>query len=198
MFRSVSTRPVTFLGVKMAGTVEDLKSSADSVKSYLMEKGEISLVNTAEDVWRKSVLIAAASYFEHELGKAIGRSIAAHDVPTQFQSLIDSKAVSRQFYSYFDFNSANTNKLFNSFGANCKEKAEAEIKASGELKEAQKGFLEVCSLRNQMVHSNYAAFSIDLTTDEIYEKYQKGRKFLEFFEKLITNLGRQTMRPAEL
>lgn len=168
-------------------TVEELKLSADSVKAFLTEKGEISLVVTAEDVWRKSVLIAAASHFEHELGKAIERSARRFEVPENFRSLIESKAVSRQFYSYFDFSSSNTNRLFTSFGSACKDRAEFKIKNSERLKSSQAAFLKICALRNQMVHSNYAAFSIDMTTDEIYSLYENGCQFIDFFEAIISD-----------
>ncbi|HIE5513219.1 MULTISPECIES: HEPN domain-containing protein [Stenotrophomonas] len=167
-------------------TVEELKLSADSIKNFLTEKGEISLIVTAEDVWRKSVLIAAASHFEHELGRAIERSASRQEIPEYFRSLIESKAISRQFYSYFDFDSSNTNKLFRTFGPTCKSKAESKIKDSKELRESQAAFLKVCSLRNQMVHGNYASFNIDLTTDEIYDLYRSGCKFVEFFEAIIS------------
>lgn len=167
--------------------VQQLKFSADSVKSFLAEKGEISLVVTAEDVWRKSVLIAAASHFEHELGRAIERSASRYNVPDSFRRLIEAKAISRQFYSYFDFSSSNTNRLFVSFGPGCKEKAEAHIRRSDRLREAQAAFLKICALRNQMVHSNYASFSIDLTTDEVYDLYEKGCSFIEFFEAIISD-----------
>jgi len=168
-------------------TVEELKFSADSIKGFLTERGEISLVVTAEDVWRKSVLIAAASHFEHELGLAIERSALRRDVPEDFRSLIESKAISRQFYSYFDFDKANTNKLFRAFGASCKSRAESKIKDSKRLRESQSAFLRICSLRNQMVHNNYAAFNIDLTTDEIYSLYRQGCLFVEFFEAIISD-----------
>lgn len=166
-------------------TVEELKFSADSIKGFLTEKGEISLVVIAEDVWRKSILIAAASHFEHELGVVIARSAQRFEIPGKFVSLIDSKAISRQFYNYFDFKSSNTNKLFNSFGPECKDKAESKIKSSEKIRVAQSSFLKICSLRNQMVHSNYAAFSIDLTADEIYVMYRQGCRFIEFFEAII-------------
>lgn len=168
-------------------TVEELKLSADSVKDFLTSKGEISLVVTAEDVWRKSLLIAAASHFEHELGKAIERSANRCDVPPNFRSLIEAKAITRQFYTYFDFKSSNTNKLFMMFGLLCKERAEKKIKHSEVLKSSQAAFLKICSLRNQMVHSNYASFSIDLTTEEIYRLYQEGCRFVDFFEAIISD-----------
>jgi HEPN superfamily RiboL-PSP-like protein len=171
----------------MVETVEELKLSADSIKEFLTEKGEISLVVTAEDVWRKSVLIAAASHFEHELGMAIERSARRRDVPEDFRSLIETKAISRQFYNYFDFDSSNTNKLFRAFGATCKSKAESKIRDSKSLRESQSAFLKICALRNQMVHSNYASFNIDLTTEEIYLLYRRGCKFIEFFEAVISD-----------
>lgn len=170
----------------MANTVEELKEAADAVKDFLIREGEASLVVTAEDVWRKSVLIAAASHFEHELGRAIERCAEVHGVSDTFRSLISAKAISRQFYSYFDFESKNTNRLFNSFGAKCKERADQLLKESAELRDAQRAFLEVCALRNKMVHTNYASFVIEITTDEVFVMYQNGRRFITFFEEIVS------------
>lgn len=135
-------------------------------------------------------MIAAASFFEFELGKVIDRVFSGQGCSEECMSIIRNKAIARQFFSYFDFSVANTNKLFAAFGVSCKERAASAIRESSDLRDAQQAFLEICSLRNNMVHENFAAFSIDISTEDVYEKFGKGALFLEFFERVIAGEGR--------
>jgi hypothetical protein len=170
----------------VSNPVAALKASADEIKKALETGGHLSLLVTAEDVLRRNLLIAAASYFEYELGQRIDRVFSGQGCTEECISIIRNKAISRQFYSYFDFKVANTNRLFAAFGVPCKDRAVGAIKDSTELKEAQQAFLEICSLRNNMVHENFAAFSMDISTDDVYAKFEKGVLFLDFFERVIS------------
>lgn len=173
----------------MSNPVTALKENSDEIKAALRDAGHLSLLVAAEDALRRNLLIAAASFFEHELGGRIDRVFSGQGCSPECISLIRNKAITRQFYSYFDFKSINTNRLFASFGVDCKDRASAELKASVELKEAERSFIELCALRNNMVHENFAAFSMDASSDEIYQKFEKGCLFLDFFEKIISGSG---------
>jgi hypothetical protein len=54
-----------------------------------------------------------------------------------------------------------------------------KTKASEELTESIKAFLELGNERNRMVHQDFASFPLDKTLDEIYHLYQKGLFFVE-------------------
>ncbi|WP_133478516.1 HEPN domain-containing protein [Cognatilysobacter segetis] len=181
----------------MSSAVAALKEDADGIKAALGSAGELSLIVTAEDVLRRSLLIAAASAFEHELGRRIDAVFTEQNCSPECLALIRTKAISRQFYTYFDFDGKNTNKLFIAFGGECKDRASAAIRASEELKAAQDAFLEICRTRNAMVHTNFAAFTIELSSDEIYDKYKLGLKFVDFFEAMIRGSSGATLAVRE-
>lgn len=170
----------------MSDPVQALKGSADEIKSALSSAGHLSLLVTAEDVFRRNLLISAASYFEHDLCKRIDSVFSSKGYSEECVSLIRSKAIARQFYSYFDFKSSNTNRLFSAFGDACKERAVVALKGDSELRDSQNSFLHICAMRNNMVHENFAAFSMDVSSDEIIEDFKRGLKFLDFFEVMIS------------
>ena len=178
----------------MSDPVQALKADADEIKSALSAAGHLSLLITAEDVIRRNLLISAASYFEHDLCKRIENVFSSRGYSEECVSLIRSKAIVRQFYSYFDFNSSNTNRLFSAFGQACKERASNALRSSSALRESQSSFLQICGMRNNMVHENFAAFSMDVSSDEVVENFRRGLRFLDFFEVIIS--GNDLVEPA--
>ncbi len=48
-----------------------------------------------------------------------------------------------------------------------------------------------------MVHTNFAAFTIELSSDEIYDKYKLGLKFVDFFEAMIRGSSGATLAVRE-
>lgn len=165
--------------------VSSLKISSDEIKDYLIKSGEISLNVVAEDNFRKNILIAAASFYEHEFCRVVYDSFSKKVGSIHCLELVRTKALSRQFYSYFDFDSSNTNRLFSAFGMDFKERAVSRLRDSSELRVSQADFLFICSSRNKLVHDNFAAHSIDSTSDEIYSRYESGCRFIAMIGELI-------------
>lgn len=62
------------------------------------------------------------------------------------------------------------------FGAGIKE----SVKTDETLKVAERAFLEFGSLRNQLVHQNFAVFPLDKTTEEVFQLYEIARLYVEF------------------
>ena len=171
----------------MTAQIDAFKQQADDIKAAI-DVSQPSLRVFAEDILRRSLVVAAASQFEHELCAAIKRLFEAEVRAPECLALVESKAIKRQFYSYFDFNSANTNKLFACFGPAAKERAVERLKADADASSAQEAFLKICSLRNNMVHENFVAFPVELSTDEIYAAFQLGARFIPFFERVVRNV----------
>ena len=63
-----------------------------------------------------------------------------------------------------------------------------ETAGSDELKQSIKAFLEIGNVRNQLVHQNFASFSLEKTAAEIYALY----KCALYFVDLIPTRLRQT------
>ena len=58
---------------------------------------------------------------------------------------------------------------------------EEKVKSDPALDESIKAFLQLGSLRNQLVHQNFAQFTVDFTAEDIFDLYQKANEFVEGF-----------------
>lgn len=65
------------------------------------------------------------------------------------------------------------------FGSEFKQMMGERIRASEELKNSIRAFLEVGNERNKLVHQDFASFSLEKTLDEIYALYRQSLLFVE-------------------
>jgi hypothetical protein len=158
----------------------------------LLADGEISLVTTIDDILRKTLLMSAASYFEHTICEAILEYVSEiADNDAAVISLVKAKAIERQYHTYFDWNASNANSFFSYFGEKYKLYAKEIVEKDPDLRESIRAFLELGSLRNQLVHQNYAIFPLEKTADEIYRLYIAAFRFVDFFPESLRNFPRK-------
>jgi len=112
-----------------------------------------------------------------------------------------------QYHTYFTWGEKdepskpgkNANTFFSMFGEEFKSECEKEVKANGELDRVIKAFLELGHLRNILVHSNFAALNFDTkTTNEIFELYQDGQKFIEFLKIKLVHPPNNVQAPTQV
>ncbi len=172
--------------------IERLYYENKLVVSKLLTAGEISLVTTLDDILRKTLLLAAASYFEHTICEAIINYVSEiADYDTAVISLVKIKAIERQYHTFFDWNSPNANAFFSHFGEKYKLYAKESVDNDPDLKESVRAFLELGNLRNQLVHQNYANFPLEKTSDEIYALYNIAIKFVRFIPESLRKFPRK-------
>lgn len=156
-------------------TIDDHSELID----FLRTNNEVSFLSTVEQSLPKVILLAAASDLEARTQKIIldyfARSTGNRSAAVQF---VANKAVNRQFHTYFDWTKRTANQFFGLFGKHFKERALAECAADERLKESISYFCEVGNLRNQLVHSNYASFSLNLTAAEVFDMYEEALYFV--------------------
>jgi hypothetical protein len=96
-----------------------------------------------------------------------------------------NKAVSRLYHTYFQWDKKNANSFFGLFGepflAACKER----VRSDSELEGAIRAFLELGNARNEMVHENFALFSMNKTAEEVFALYSRARAFVDFLENSL-------------
>lgn len=137
--------------------------------AYLQEQGEISFLSTMESAVPKVILLAAASDLESQTQQIILSYYKKATGESDFAvSFVQNKAVTRQFHTYFDWRNRSANSFFALFGERFKTKAKASIEADVKLGQAVKDFCELGDLRNQLVHGNYASFTMEKTADEVH------------------------------
>lgn len=152
----------------------------DFVENYgrLIEIGEVSFANSYKSQFAKVILLACASYFESATTLVIHSMLnpTRCNITRQF---IENKALRRQYHALFDWNNRSVNKFFAFFGAEFKAFMAAKIRQDADIKRSIDNFLELGDLRNQLAHENYALFRLNLTPEEIYEKFNDAHTFID-------------------
>lgn len=147
---------------------------------YCREHGQVSFEMYINNTYKKALLLSAASHFEFEISAAVHNfadiiSKSNHEII----SLVDNKAIKRQYHTYFKWDSNNANNFFGLFGDAFKQKMRLLIKDQN-LEDAESAFLKLGNQRNELVHCNYAEYQLNDTFEEIYAKYETACKFVDF------------------
>jgi len=153
------------------------------VRSFLESHQELSHLAVVIRLQQKSLLLATASYFENRIQEMMVKFVnkrAAGD--EMVVSILKKKAIDRQYHTYFNWDGNNANQFFTLFGSTFADKCKKEISKSQSLKNSVAAFLELGNKRNELVHLNFVSFSLDLTADEIYEKYRCALEFVSWLE----------------
>lgn len=165
----------------MPPTVVDLlhKDFADLLR-ILDEAGEASLRIVAEENFRKSFLLAAASYFEHQMKKTVLSFVEdATNENVMVEALVHYTAVNRQYHTWFEWKAANANSFFALFGNGFRDFMKRKVKNDEALDDSVRAFLEIGRERNRLVHENFGAFTLEKTTEEIHALYCRAMRFVE-------------------
>jgi len=149
---------------------------------HLLETKELSLAQDAEQMLQKNLPLAAASYLEERVCALLLAFVDARTGNcTELRSLVEVKAVKRQYHTLFDWDQTNgVNKFLSLFGSAFKITVAAEISADAELTRSARDFIEIGSLRNKIVHQNYATFVVDKSAAEIFKLFEGAVKFVGF------------------
>lgn len=168
--------------------IDQQYESGNLLVDYLKNQQQLTFYNEAENNFRKTILLAAASFFEKEITETVIEFAKSHSGNDDLiVSIIKQKAVSRQYHTYFNWEKSNANTFFGLFGEDFKNRMAQKVKIDTKLDESIKAFLEIGNERNKMVHQNFAEVVIDKTAEEIYKLYQTALYFIDTIRKeLIT------------
>lgn len=170
----------------MPTLIDNLHSDASQLLKQLAEAGDLSMHSFANENLRKVLLLSAASWFETRISEAMLKFAEVHsNGHPGIQSLIKKKAVDRQYHTYFDWKNGKPGPFYGLFGDICSKLMSTEISGDAKLKDGLAAFLELGSLRNELVHENFAAFPFNKTADEVYALYQKAENFITFLERRL-------------
>ena len=173
----------------MTSPVDRLHSEFQSL--VLLLEHEPSLRVTADDNFRKSILLSAASYFEFTLSETVQSfALEASNASELIGALVKSKVIDRQYHKWFDWDRSNANTFYRLFGVKFYEFMKTKHASEEWLDSAVRAFLELGRSRNSLVHGNFAAFTLEKTAAEIYDSYKVALRFVEAVPALLRECNR--------
>ena len=171
--------------------IEELWRDHRDLVTYLQYGKQLQLQSRVEDAFSKTLIVAAASYFEVRLTQSIVElyyeSTQGAGVLAQF---VKKQVIGRRFAQLFKWDNEgktaqNANSFYRSFGADFREYMVRRVREDKCLEDSVKAFLEIGNLRNQMVHGNYADFQLNKTVEEVFKLYQEATNFVDRFPAAI-------------
>ena len=183
-----------------ASVVERLYGDFNQLRDFLQDGQDgssMTLLPVVEGNFSKALLLAAASYFEKHLTETVKdfiKEVTTDDHP--IVSLVEVKAIKRQYHTWFAWEERNANSFFRMFGAGFKQYAQDQINQEDGLQDSIRAFLEIGRERNQLVHEDFASFRMNKTSEEVYELYQSATLFVEWFPQAIREFSPADGEPA--
>lgn len=166
--------------------IERQYQDSQELYNYLLGKGEISFATYIDNVYKKVLVLSAASYFESKISELISKYAAkASGSDKRIVKLIESKVIERQYHTLFDWKANNTNAFWKLFGEETKESVRQKINGDEKLKTAEQCFIDLGRQRNLLVHENFAEFDVNITVEEIYKKYRQACNFISLIETVL-------------
>ena len=180
-------------------SVDLLFEEHQALVEFLMDAGQISLRNSVDNNFRKTLAVAAASHIESRMSDTvIGLFSEVGNAAEPLVEFVINKAIARQYHTLFEWRSPNANAFFGLFGANFRQFMVDQVNNDSNLASSIKSFLEIGQLRNELVHQNFAAFPLDKTVEEIYGLYGEALAFIQTFPtKVIQYIERPTPGTAD-
>ena len=163
--------------------IERLCEEHDELIKHLLETGKITWKSRADDQFAKTLLLAVASRFEARLTACVVETFeSATGGSDALVSFVQKQAVERRYHTWFSWRDAkNANSFFRSFSEEFKNAMEAKVKNDPDIDDAVKAFLELGRLRNELVHEDYATFSMQKTPGDVLERYRAAARFVDRF-----------------
>lgn len=180
--------------------VDRLFEESSSVIAALGES-EPSLRIAAADNFRKALLLAAASHFEHRISTCVLEFVEeCTNGSALVVGFVKNKAIFRQYHTWFKWDETNANQFFGLFGTAFKQMMTERVRVSDGLKSSIRAFLEIGNERNKLVHQDFASFALEKTLEEIYALYKESLIFVDELGKHLRDCNKppsSTHLPSE-
>ncbi len=165
--------------------VDQMYEDSNEVSEYLRTQ-QTSFLLIADEIFRKYLLVAAASYFESRVKEIlldyVRESTNGNDRLIEF---VRNTVTARGYHTLFAWDAPNANQFWRLFGESFRSTMRTRVRGDAALEEAVKAFLELTLDRNRLVHENFDAFSLEKTSPEIYDSYRKGLQFVENLPQIL-------------
>lgn len=166
--------------------IESFFEEQSQLVKFLEDAGEHSLASVARDNFRRSLVLAIASYFESELTAVVSEAVHRQSKGSEIVcSLVELMAIRRKYHQWFKWDGNSANQFFSMFGDGFSSAAKRDVQNSNGLDEAVKAFLRLGNTRNLLVHENFIKFAVDMTPEEALDAYRKAERFVAFMRSSL-------------
>lgn len=166
--------------------IESFYSTHRDLIDFLLANGQPTFAADASDNFRRSLVLAITSSFEHDISEIVRSLPARHANGNPFLTeLVVQKAVTRQYHTYFEWDKPNANKFFSMFGPAYKAVSQKKFSDDPNFRASVLSFLSLGETRNRMVHQNYLQFSLDLSPDDIILKFRQAKCFVDYIRQSL-------------
>jgi hypothetical protein len=166
--------------------IDRLHSEFATLVEVLKAASEPSLQITADECFRKTLLLTAASLFETAVVTSIQKFVEECSAGNmRVVELVRRKALERQYHSLFSWNESHAHQFFALFGTEFKTAMADRAKNDESFSSSIAAFMELGRERNRLVHQNFGHFSLEKTADEIYDLYKKATVFVDQLPRLL-------------
>ncbi len=159
-----------------------LQRDFNEINSILEKQGEISLSVDYKSIFTKTLVMTVATAFEEKVRDLIHACLNTSE-NIMLEEFINIKGLKRQYHTLFDWEKRNANSFFSLFGQEFKKFMDSKVKEDKELDSSIIAFLELGNERNKLAHLNFYLTSIELTPNEVIERFQRANIFINALKK---------------
>ncbi|MGO4295422.1 HEPN domain-containing protein [Glutamicibacter sp. MCAF14] len=135
--------------------------------------------------YHKHLLLAAASSLEAKVKVIVAQIFEQHG-STSLSTFVEKRVMSRSYHTLFDWPGGKAKGFFTSFGDICSNKFNADLGSDSTFKNQHDAFMQLGQKRNLLVHNDYANALVELTPEEIMQKFSQASDFVSRMAFYIT------------
>lgn len=152
----------------------------------LYERGELSLAQTAQNIFSKSLVLIAASFLESQLRDIVESAISARtNADTYITTFCRRKGIERQYHTWFDWKTKNANTFFGLFGDDAKARLKSILDTEEDVEKCITDFMFIGSARNEIAHLNILTFPFNETAENVFARIESARGFPKLVERVL-------------
>lgn len=153
---------------------------------YLLDKKEVSFASDLNTTFARSLVLAIASFFEHEVTEIVRQVPAVHAKgQPMIAAMIEKNVITRKYHTWFDWDKRSAGPFLAMFGSDYKSAVQDRLKKGGPDHNAIAAFLELGDLRNRLVHQNYIQFQVEKTFEELHALFRDALPVLKFMRESL-------------
>jgi hypothetical protein len=174
------------MSAKQDEPVEALLQDHIAILDQLVSNGEASFAATLQQTIPKVGLLAAASWMEFRVMEILREFF--HEVTGGTEEAIEFvriNALERKYHTLFDWQKRTVAAFLAKFGPDLKSYGRSIAETDPDFSRQASAFMELGELRNQLVHGNYAAFTLEKTTAEVLTLYRDAAGFVDCLPRVL-------------